>query len=29
MWFTLSAAADWDPEVHDQASKERGDLLRR
>jgi hypothetical protein len=26
MWYTLSAATDWDPEVHDKASKERDDL---
>jgi uncharacterized protein len=28
MWFTLSAAAGWDPEVHDKASKERDDLAK-
>jgi TPR repeat protein len=28
MWFTLSAAAGRDPEVHDKASKERDDLAK-
>ena len=28
MWFTLSTAAGWDPEVHDKASKERDDLAK-
>jgi TPR repeat protein len=28
MWYTLSAAAGWDPEVHDRAIKERDDLAK-
>ena len=28
MWFTLSATADRDPEVHDKARKERDDLAK-
>ncbi len=29
MWYTLSAAAGWDLEVHDKASKERDDLVKK
>jgi hypothetical protein len=29
MWYTLSAKADWDPEVHQQATKERDEITKQ
>lgn len=29
MWYTLSAKADWDPEIHQRASKERDDIAKK